>query len=65
MGAASSFRQRDVTRAIKAAQAAGMQPHVWIDRQGALHIAPAGPLTEPPSEVLPSNDRNPWDDLLT
>lgn len=65
MGAASNFKQRDVTRAIKAARAAGMQPHVWIDRQGALHIEQATPLTETPAEALHSNDRNPWDDLLT
>lgn len=65
MGAASSFKQRDVTRAIKAAQAAGMRPHVWIDRQGSMHIEEAGPLTEASADALPSNDRNPWDDLLT
>lgn len=65
MGAARSFKQRDVTRAIKAAQAAGMKPHVWIDRHGALHIEQAGLLTQDAPEAPPSNDRNPWDDLLT
>ena len=65
MGAASSFKQRDVTRAFKAAQAAGVRAHVWIDPQGSLHIQEADALTNPPAEALPSNDRNPWDDLLT
>ncbi|EJL23682.1 hypothetical protein PMI01_04762 [Caulobacter sp. AP07] len=65
MGAASSFKQRDVTRAFRAAHAAGVRAHVWIDHQGSLHIQEAAPLTELAPEALPSNDRNPWDDLLT
>jgi len=64
MGAPSAFRQRDVTRAIKAARAAGMSPHVWIDRAGVLHIEQSTGLTAPAAEPLPSNDPNPWDALL-
>lgn len=64
MGAASNFKQRDVTRAFKAAQAAGVRAHVWIEN-GVIHIKELDPLTEAPPEALPSNDRNPWDDLLT
>lgn len=53
MGAASAFRQTDVTKAIRAAKAAGMRPHVWIDRRGSIHIVEAGDeadLTPPPLE---------------
>lgn len=41
MGSAPSrFRQTDVTRAIRAAKAAGIRPHVWIEG-GVIHIAEA------------------------
>jgi hypothetical protein len=53
MGTSSAFRQNDVTRAIRAAKAAGIRPHVWIDRRGSIHIVEAGPeaaLTPPPVE---------------
>lgn len=56
MGAASTFRQRDVTRAIRAARAAGLTPHVWIGKDGCIHIAPADapPLT-PEAQQAPSD----------
>lgn len=55
MGAARNFRQNDVTRAIRAAKAAGMRPHVWIDRAGVIHITEAAEvdLTQQPQEALP------------
>jgi len=55
MGAVRSFRQNDVTRAIRAAKAAGLRPHVWIGRDGAIHITEATPedLTATPPNALP------------
>lgn len=53
MGAARAFRQEDLTRAIKGAKAAGMRPHVIIQRDGTIHIVEAGMepiLTPPPVE---------------
>lgn len=41
MGSAPSrFRQTDVTRAIRAAKAAGIRPHIWIEG-GVIHIEEA------------------------
>ncbi len=42
MGAMRAFRQEDLTRAIKGAKAAGMRPHVIIQRDGTIHIVEAG-----------------------
>ena len=53
MGAMRAFRQEDLTRAIKGAKAAGMRPHVIIQRDGTIHIVEAGEepvLTPPPVE---------------
>jgi hypothetical protein len=59
MGARSAFKQRDVTRAIEAAKAAGWR-RVQVDtRTGIISIDDrAGP---DPSAVEP----NPWDALLS
>lgn len=66
MGAASKFRQSDVTRAIRAAQAAGMTPHVWIGKDGAIHIAPfeASTLTPPAPEASSAAAESQWDDAF-
>ncbi len=58
MGAARAFRQEDLTRAIKGAKAAGMRPHVIIQRDGTIHIIEAGeePVLTPQS-VEESVDR--------
>jgi len=53
MGAVRAFRQEDLTRAIKGAKAAGMRPHVIIQRDGTIHILEAADtpvLTPPPVE---------------
>ncbi|MFZ0269899.1 hypothetical protein [Caulobacter sp.] len=57
MGAARNFRQQDVTRAIRAAKAAGLRPHVWIGRDGVIHITEADDqgLTAPPADALPDD----------
>ncbi|MCA0357342.1 MAG: hypothetical protein LCH78_10815 [Proteobacteria bacterium] len=46
MRAPSAFRQTDVTRAIRAAKAARMRPHVWIGRDGSIHITEAAEAAE-------------------
>lgn len=63
MGSPSAFRQRDVTRAIRAAQAAGMTPHVWIGKDGAIHIAPldVSTLTAPAPEASSDAAESQWD----
>lgn len=62
MGAVSAFRQTDLTRAIKAARAAGMRPHVWIGTDGVIHIVEAGDaaLTAAPAPA-PSDEPDEWD----
>lgn len=64
MGSARNFRQNDLTRAIRAAKAAGIQPHVWIDRSGCLHIREDNILTLPSRGAQPADEPNPWDALL-
>jgi hypothetical protein len=63
MGAPSAFRQRDVTRVIQAAKAAGWR-RVQVDpRTGIISIDDAEPvLTPAPAEA--SFEANPWDALL-
>ncbi len=56
-----AFKQRDVTRAIKGARAAGMPVgKVLIDRSGNIQIIPQG---EPEAVVQPSGAEgdNEWD----
>jgi hypothetical protein len=51
-----TFKQRDVTRAIKAAKAAGIEACVKIDKAGNIVIIPAkGELT---------NGATAWDDAI-
>lgn len=66
MGHPSAFRQSDVTRAIRAARAAGMRPHVWIDRNGEIHITEAGEddLTSAPVAAPSDAAEDLWDAAL-
>lgn len=56
-----TFRQRDLTAAVKAAQAAGLCiARVEVDRDGKIVV-----VTGAPTPVKPANDSsNEWDDLL-
>lgn len=65
MGAKRNFRQNDLTRAIRAAKAAGIQPHVWIDRSGELHIREDNNLALPTHIEQPIGEPSPWDVLLS
>lgn len=67
MGHPSAFRQTDVTKAIRAAKAAGMRPHVWIGRDGSIHITEAaeGDLTSAPVAALPEPAEDEWDRALS
>jgi len=62
MSRLATFRQSDLTRAVKGAQAAGFDvKRIEIDRAGRIvlgsdDLAPA----EPPAAPA---ERNPWDDL--
>lgn len=68
MGAARAFRQEDLTRAIKGAKAAGMRPHVIIQRDGTIHIleAAAEPILTPPpvEESFDPSDEKACDDAF-
>ena len=53
----SHFRQSDLTRAIKAAQAAGLEiARIEIDPNGTIKIVPGKPESE--------QTENPWDEVL-
>jgi len=67
MGSPSAFRQSDVTRAIRAARAAGMRPHVWIDKDGSIHITEAaeGDLTAAPAAAPSVAAEDLWDAALS
>jgi hypothetical protein len=55
-----TFRQRDVTAAIKAAQAAGHTVYgLWIGQDGSIHLELTSPVTPEP-EPKP----NPWDEVF-
>lgn len=63
------FRQRELTRAVRAMQAAGLEvERVEIDRDGKIIIVPKG--GQPPktgwedylSETIPAKPRT-WDDI--
>jgi hypothetical protein len=57
MTAAANFRQADVTRALKGAEAAGVRPYsVRIDANGTIHL-----ILD--SGKAPAGAANSWDDL--
>ena len=53
--APSSFRQQDVTRAVKAVTAAGGHARVEIDKSGKIVIVTA--------DEAPSREGNEWDKI--
>jgi hypothetical protein len=56
--APSTFRQQDVTRAVKAVAAAGIGiARVEIDKTGKITVITAG-ATDRPGEILEANE---WD----
>jgi hypothetical protein len=58
----STFRQRDLTRAIKAALAAGMVvERAWVDVDGRIMLGFANGHGQPLEEV---EEGNPWDKAL-
>jgi hypothetical protein len=60
MRRASSFKKRDVTRAAKAIQAAGLDiALVEINRDGLIRVIPSKPIDVPKTE-----EANEWDTVL-
>lgn len=57
MTVAARFRQSDVTRAVKGAQAGGL-------RVGRVEIDPNGKIVILSESVAPPAQRNDWDDVL-
>jgi hypothetical protein len=56
-----TFRQRDVTAAIKAVERAGHKPYrVLIAKDGSISLDLAPPVA---NEVAPNPDANPWDEV--
>jgi hypothetical protein len=54
-----TFRQRDVTKAVKAVAAAGVEvARVEIDRNGKIIV-----VTGKPVETTEDTQRNEWDDV--
>ena len=63
--APSTFRQGDVTRALRAAVAAGLQVAGFkIDPQGKIEVVVARPTAQD-SAIISDNNKNPWDEVLT
>jgi hypothetical protein len=63
--APSKFRQRDVTAAIKAVEAAGHPiRRVRISRDGDIEIEIGTPADPQPADPLPAAPANPWDEVL-
>jgi hypothetical protein len=57
-----TFRKNDVTRAFKAAQAAGVpNPCVQIDREGTISISAGGPPTDDVNGQAQGADE--WDNI--
>ena len=57
--APSAFRQQDVTRAIKATKAAGVDiARIEVDRDGKIAIITVGPSTLPEA-----GEENEWDQV--
>lgn len=56
-----TFRQRDVTAAIKAAQAAGHTVYgLWIGQDGSIHLELTPPVIPKETPIY-----NPWDEVYT
>jgi hypothetical protein len=54
---AARFKQSDLTRALRAAVAAGMKPSGYrIDASGEIHVTLG--------DGLPKGTANPWDEVL-
>jgi hypothetical protein len=63
--APSTFRQQDVTRALRAAVAAGLQVAGFkIDPQGKIEVVVGRPAAQD-SATISDNNKNPWDEVLT
>jgi hypothetical protein len=61
--APSTFRQQDVTRAVKAVAAAGVDiARVEIDKMGKIVIITT---VTPAADEDGNGERNPWDEVLT
>jgi hypothetical protein len=58
----STFRQQDVTRAVKAVAAAGVDiARVEVDREGTIRIIAAN--ASGASRPSPGDAGNPWDEV--
>jgi len=59
----SAFRQRDVTRAVKAVVTAGLRVSgVKIDPQGAIEVVTGNAVAQDPAPPAPEG--NEWDTVL-
>ena len=56
-----TFRQRDLTAALKAAKAAGVQVRVKIDKDGTMTVIPDHATAAEPAK---SGNENEWDEAL-
>lgn len=62
--APTTFRQRDVSAAIKAAKVAGCEvSRVEIGKDGKIVIITGPPA--PPDDAEPCEQKNPWDKVLS
>jgi len=60
--APSSFRQQDVTRAVKAVAAAGVGiARVEIDKQGKIIIVAGQPVSKVVTTQISAREENEWD----
>jgi hypothetical protein len=59
----TTFRQRDVTAAVRAARAAGIEvARVEVDRSGKITVIAGQPSAE--GQITNSDQHNEWDDWL-
>jgi hypothetical protein len=59
----SKFKASEITRILKAITAAGTPADVEIDKDGTYRIIPK--VSGSPAADPPSDDGNPWDEVLT